>query len=182
MTIYKKKNINGFSLIELLVVIAIIGILASIIIVALNPARQKGQVAAALAELNAISKTILQLEVDTGLWPGPQLPQCGLQYIGNEICGDSLICGFDLNHDNAGIRNTSGSYPNWKGPYIRRDFPNDPWGTPYFFDTDYDTDPTANVNYAAVVGSYGPDKISHDGDDNQGLNGELDDIIYVICN
>jgi prepilin-type N-terminal cleavage/methylation domain-containing protein len=57
------KPKKGFTLIELLVVIAIIAILAALIIVALNTARQKSYRAKAQSDMNSIN-TMIQLYAD----------------------------------------------------------------------------------------------------------------------
>ena len=139
---------RGFTLIEILIVIAIIGLLAAIILFSLGGARELAREAKAKSEIRSIVLAVSLLENDTGEWPGHAVPwvvQSGVS--GNEV--------WDLNAPEAGIANTDGTYQNWKGNYMSI-VPADPWGNPYFFDTDYDVDPGPGQTWAAVVGSFGP--------------------------
>jgi prepilin-type N-terminal cleavage/methylation domain-containing protein len=65
------KQNKGFTLLEILLVIAAIGILAAIVLVAINPNRQIAQVrdAQRRSDINTIYKALEQYLIDTGSYP-----------------------------------------------------------------------------------------------------------------
>ena len=162
------KQINrhkGFTLVELLVVIAIIGILSSVVMASISTARDKARIANAQATLDQVRRAVAILEGDTGQWPGHKtIVDIEGGASGNEI--------WDLNAPAAGLVQTDGNFPNWNGPYLPV-VPTDKWGNNYFFDTDYDIDPTAGTRWAVVIGSFGPNGVGQNVYDS-------DDIIEII--
>ena len=65
----RNKNQKGFTLIELLVVIAIIGLLASVVLLALNSARAKSRDAKRLADVRQLSTAMELYYNDNGGYP-----------------------------------------------------------------------------------------------------------------
>jgi len=160
-----KKVALGFTLIELLVVIAIIGILSSVVLAALNTAREKARVAKAQTEVKNLRVVIELLADDTGQWPGHRP-------VGEVLSGTPGNEVYDLNLPIAGLVATDGNFPNWQGPYISS-VPADPWGNNYFFDTDYDIDPGAGRDWVAAMGSFGSNGIGPEIYDN-------DNVIHIL--
>ncbi len=65
----RNKNKSGFTLIELLVVIAIIGLLASVVLLALNSARAKSRDAKRLADVRQIASALELYFNDNNSYP-----------------------------------------------------------------------------------------------------------------
>lgn len=69
MRLLRNKNEKGFTLIELLVVIAIIGLLASVVLLALNSARAKSRDAKRLADIRQIASALELAYNDYSTYP-----------------------------------------------------------------------------------------------------------------
>ena len=170
--IFRKRK--GFTLIELLVVIGIMGVLAGMIAIALGGGREQARIARAKSEVADIQRAIIRLEIDTEEWPDHQIPWQVNTGGSNEV--------WDLNAEEAGLTQDDSGTPftGWKGPYLDS-VPSDPWGNPYFLDTDYSVkangdpcDGAGGCSNAAAIGSFGPD-----GSGQNVYN--ADDVIFILA-
>ena len=102
---------GGFTLIELLVVIVVLGMLASL--VAPNIFRHVGTAkeATARAQIEMLGAALDAYRLDTGRYPATQQ---GLEALWTEPAADPRPY-------------------NWRGPYVRKAVPPDPWGNPYVY-------------------------------------------------
>lgn len=103
-----KQNEAGFTLTELLIVLVIIGLLAALVGPVLyqriNPAKQS----VAQAQIAGFMTALDSYFLDAGQYPST--PQ-GLSALRNKP--DGLL--------------------KWKGPYLLKEIPPDPWGNPYTY-------------------------------------------------
>lgn len=104
-------DVEGFTLIEILVVIVVISVLAGLVgpLVFRNVGDAK--VAAARAQIELFGLALDQYRMDNDYYP-------------------STAQGL------AALRDRPSGTPearNWRGPYLRKDVPQDPWGHPYSY-------------------------------------------------
>lgn len=136
----KLKNYkNGFTLIELLVVVAIIGVLASVILIALNKTKNKAYIAATAQTQRELQKAVELYYSDTGFYP----PDVGRGWDPGlfKPLPYNLDTGKDCNTNGADCPSCSNCpsdwitqvQNNWQGPYVGFWPPNTPWGGEYDF-------------------------------------------------
>jgi general secretion pathway protein G len=102
---------SGFTLIELLVVIVVISLLAGLVgpLVFRNVADAK--VSAAKAQIELFSLALDQYRLDNDYYPSTAQ---GLEALRTAPTGEPAA-------------------PSWRGPYLRKPVPADPWGNPYSY-------------------------------------------------
>jgi len=101
------KNRNaGFTMIEILMVVIIIGILVSLVAPRLAGRSEEARRQAAKADIEGGLSLALDLyEADNGKYP----------------------------NDLADLTKKPGDAVSWKGPYLKKGVPKDPWGNPYVY-------------------------------------------------
>ncbi len=134
---------RGFTLIEILVVIVVIAVLAAL--VAPNVFRHVGSArdAAARSQIEMLGAALDAYRLDNGRYPTTEQ---GLEALWREPTIEPRA-------------------RNWRGPYLRKDVPLDPWDRPYLYRAPGD------------VVTTGYDLVSYGADGQPGGEGEAADIV-----
>ena len=105
------RSVRGFTLIELLVVIAVLGLLAGLVGPRIVGHVSDAKSTAARTQIDLLGVALDSYRLDNGSYPTTEQ---GL----------------------AALRDRPAREPvptNWKGPYLRKAVPQDPWGRPYIY-------------------------------------------------
>ncbi len=105
----RRDSRRAFTLIELLLVLVILGVLAAIVVPKFSGRTEQARITAAKTQIATFSTALDAFEVDNGYYPKGRN---GLQ---------------DLVQQPRDAQN-------WKGPYLKGEIPNDPWGSAYIYE------------------------------------------------
>lgn len=97
---------SGFTLIELLLVLVILTVLAAVVVPKFTRRSEQARITAARADIANIELALDAFEIDNGRYPTTQEGLTALVQQPPDL-------------------------PNWRGPYLKRGAPKDPWGNPY---------------------------------------------------
>ena len=125
----------GFTLVEMLLVLVILAVLAAIVIPKFSGRTQQAKVTAAQSQISSIETALDAFEVDNGFYP----------------TGSGGL---------AALVDQPANAPSWKGPYLKKGVPLDPWGNAYIY-----TCPGKNNPSSYDLMSMGPDGRSGGDDD-----------------
>ena len=109
----------GFTLIEILIVITVIGLLAALVGPRILGRVSEAKSATAKAQLELLSVALDNYRLDNGSYPTTEQGLAALQE--------------KPTRDPAPL--------NWRGPYLKRTIPADPWGRPYIYRSPGEHDP-----------------------------------------
>lgn len=104
----RRSKALGFTLLELLVVMVIIGLLVGYVGPRYFAQIGKSEIKAARAQIDGLEKAIEHFRIDTGHFPTTDQ---GLNVLFVKPANE----------------------PKWRGPYLKKEAPLDPWGNPYTY-------------------------------------------------
>lgn len=131
----QRAELKGFTLIELLLVLVILAALATVVVPKFTKRSEQAKETAAKADISNMELALDAFEIDTGRYPNNTE---GLKALFEEPS------------------NAEG----WKGPYLKRGLPKDPWGKEYFY-----KQPGQYNKYGYDLSSSGPDGQAGNDDD-----------------
>lgn len=99
---------GAFTLIELLLVLVILAVLAAVVVPRFAGRSEQARVTAAKADLSIMETALDAFEVDNGKYPSTS---DGLRALVSQPAGLTT----------------------WRGPYLKRNVGNDPWGNAYIY-------------------------------------------------
>ena len=105
---HARRRMAGFTLLELLVVVAIIGLLSAYVGPRVLSHLGRSETAVAKAQVDAFAKALDTYRLDVGRYPSTEQ---GL----------------------AALVAAPATETRWRGPYLGKAVPNDPWGKPYIY-------------------------------------------------
>ncbi|MFT3787658.1 MAG: type II secretion system major pseudopilin GspG [Tepidisphaeraceae bacterium] len=97
---------SAFTLIELLLVLVILGVLAALVVPKFTNRSQQARETAAKSDITTVETALKAFEIDCGRFPSSE------EGLGALLTAPTGVQG-------------------WKGPYIERGMPKDPWGNEY---------------------------------------------------
>jgi general secretion pathway protein G len=107
-TLFKQKRTGAFTLVEMLLVLVILATLAAIVIPKFAGRSEQAKKTAAQSQISSIELALDSFEVDNGYYPKT-----------GDL--DALV-------------NAPSNANNWKGPYLKKGVPLDPWSNAYTYD------------------------------------------------
>lgn len=127
LKLLSRDSSRAFTLVEMLLVLVILAVLAAIVIPKFSGRSQQAKETAAKSQISSIELALDAFEVDTGFYP-------------QGSAGLSAL-----------VEQPNGAQ-NWKGPYLKKGVPLDPWGNAYIY-----TYPGKNNAKGYDLMSIGPD-------------------------
>jgi len=115
------KQRSAFTLIELLVVIIVLGLLAALVGPRILGRVSEAKTATARTQIELLGTALDNYRLDTGSYPTTEQ---GLDALQKAPTREPVPL-------------------SWRGPYVKRDVPNDPWGRPYVYKGPGEHNPTS---------------------------------------